>query len=358
MLLCMTSVEQASVSRAPFGTLQDGSAVDLYTLKTSLLEVRLMSYGARVVAIEAPDRDGKIVNVTLGYNTLDEYLTKRNSFFGVTVGRFANRIAKGQFNLDGQSYQLPLNNGVNSLHGGVPGFDQLNWTAKEIPSGVEFTLISADGDQGYPGTMTATVSYTLAGDTLRQEYTATTDKPTIVNLTNHAFFNLAGEGNPSILDDELTLEADFYTPIDGTLIPTGEIAPVGGTPFDFTQPTAIGSRIDKDNEQLAFGVGYDHNFVVRGTPGHVRPTAKVYNPASGRVLIVETDQPGVQFYSGNFLNGSLVGASDKAYVKRSALCLETQHFPDAPNHPNFPNTELRPGQTYNTVTTWTFTTEE
>jgi aldose 1-epimerase len=357
MLLCMTSaVAQAAVSHAPFGKLPDGSTVELYTLKSSSVELKLISYGARVIAIDTADRHGKMADIALGYDSLEPYVKNTNFYFGVVPGRYANRIAKGQFTLDGKHYQLPVNNGVNSLHGGTVGFDMHNWSSKEIPDGVEFTLVSPDGDQGYPGTLTAHVRYTLVGSTVHIAYSATTDKNTVVNLTNHTYFNLSGEGSPSILGEELTLDADKYTPIDSGLIPTGELAPVAGTPFDFTKPTVIGTRINDDNEQLKFAGGYDHNFVVRGTPGKLRPAAKVYDPESGRVLVVETDQPGVQFYSGNFLDGSVKGNSGQPYLQRSALCLETQHFPDSPNHPAFPSTELKPGQTYHTVTTWTFST--
>ena len=357
MLLCMTSVvAQATVTHQPFGKMPDGSTVDLYTLKSDSVELRLISYGARVIALDTKDRNGKTADIVLGYGSIEPYLHDSKTYFGAVPGRFANRIAKGQFQLDGKHYQTTINNGANMLHGGTVGFDLHNWTSKEIPNGVEFSLVSPDGDQGFPGTLTAHVRYTLTGDTVRIEYSATTDKPTILNLTNHAYFNLSGEGSPSILDNVLTLHADKYTPVDAALIPTGEIAPVKGTPFDFTQPTKIGAHINDDNQQIKDGGGYDHNFVLEGAAGHLRPAAKVYDPESGRVLLVETDQPAIQFYSGNFLDGTLTGVSGKKYQKRSALCLETQHFPDAPNHLNFPSSELRPGQTYHTVTTWTFST--
>jgi aldose 1-epimerase len=240
----------------------------------------------------------------------------------------------------------------------VEGFDRRNWSAREVPDGVEFTLVSADGDQGFPGTLTTTVRYTLRGDTVRIEYSATTDKATVVNLSNHTYFNLAGEGQGTILDAELTLEADFFTPVaDAAAIPTGEIAAVAGTPFDFTKATVIGARIGAENEQLRFGRGYDHNWVVRGTAGELRLAARVYEPGSGRVLMVETTEPGIQFYSGNFLDGTLVGKTGVAYVQCSGLCLETQGFPDAPNHAEFPSTELKPGEVYESVTTWRFTAE-
>ena len=360
MLLCMTTVfaHAATVTHSTFGKMPDGSSVEMFTVKSDAIELKLISYGARVVGLDSKDRNGKMGDVVLGYNTLDEYLHNKNFFFGVVPGRYANRIGKGKFSLEGKSYQVTINDGANSLHGGKEGFDVRNWTGKEIPNGVEFTLASPDGDQGYPGTLTAHVKYTVVGAKVQIEYSATTDKPTIVNLTNHSYFNLAGEGSPSILGEKLTLDADKYTPVDSGLIPTGELAPVAGTPFDFTHPTTIGDRIDTANDQLKYAGGYDHNWVVRGTSGQLRPAAKVYDPASGRTLLVETTEPGVQFYAGNFMDGSVKGKSGKPYVKRGALCLETQHFPDSPNHPNFPSTELKPGQTYHSETTWTLGAEK
>ena len=364
ILLCMTTVTasaaipRTAVSHAPFGKLPDGSGVELYTLKSDTVELKLITFGARVASLTAPDRSGKSADIVLGYDNLGDYLHNKEFFFGVVPGRYANRIAQGKFTLEGTTYQVTLNDGVNSLHGGVQGFGARNWSAQEIPNGVEFTLVSPDGDQGYPGTLTAHVRYTLEHSTVRIEYSATTDKPTVVNLTNHAYFNLAGEGNPSILGEKLTLDADKYTPVDSTLIPTGQLVPVAGTPFDFTHATTIGERINDANEQLKFGGGYDHNWVVRGAPGTLRPAAKVYDPTSGRVLAVETTEPGIQFYAGNFLDGSAKGPSGQPYVKRSALCLETQHFPDSPNHSNFPSTELKPGHTYHSVTTWTLSVEK
>lgn len=352
------AVPPTNVSHSAFGTLPNGSSVELYTLKSDSLELKLITYGARVVSLTAPDRSGKPANVVLGYDNLGDYLRNKEFYFGVVPGRYANRIARGNFALEGKDYQITLNDGVNSLHGGVEGFAARNWTAKEIPDGVEFTLVSPDGDQGYPGTLTAHVRYTLVHATVRIEYSAATDKPTVINLTNHAYFNLAGEGNPSILGEKLTLDADQYTPVDSTLIPTGQLAPVAGTPFDFTHATVIGDRIDAGNEQLKFAGGYDHNWIVRGTPGTLRPAARVFDPATGRVLSVETTEPGIQFYAGNFLDGSAKGPSGKPYVKRSALCLETQHFPDSPNHANFPSTELKPGQTYHSMTTWKLSVEK
>lgn len=364
ILLSMTAIAAAAahaattVAHSSFGKLPDGSNVELYTLKSGAIQLQLISYGARVISLTAPDRSGKSADIVLGYDNLGEYVHNKEFFFGLVPGRYANRIARGKFTLEGKTYRLTLNDGVNTLHGGTEGFGKRNWGTKEVPDGVEFTLVSPDGDQGYPGTLTAHVRYTLVHATVRIEYSATTDKATVVNLTNHAYFNLSGEGNPSILGEKLTLDADQYTPVDATLIPTGQLAPVAGTPFDFTHATAIGDRINDNNEQLKFGGGYDHNWVVRGMPGTLRLAARVDDPASGRVLSVETTEPGIQFYSGNFLDGSVKGASGRSYVKRSALCLETQHFPDSPNHSNFPSTELKPGHTYHSVTTWAFSVEK
>jgi aldose 1-epimerase len=359
ILLCMsTAVASASVTHTTFGNLPDGSNVQAYTLTSPSVELKVITYGARVVALTTKDRDGKAADIVLGYSSVEPYVKNKNFYFGVVPGRYANRIANGKFMLEGKPYQITQNDGTNALHGGKAGFDTHNWTAKEVPNGVEFTLVSPDGDQGFPGTLTAHVKYTLQGNTVRIEYSATTDKPTVVNLTNHSYFNLSGEGTASVLNEKLMLDSDLYTPVDATLIPTGKLDPVRGTPFDFTHATTIGDRIDQDNAQLKFAGGYDHNWVVRGTPGQLRPAAKVYDPASGRTLSVETTEPGVQFYAGNFLDGSVTGKSGKPYPKRSALCLETQHFPDSPNHPDFPSTELKPGQTYHSVTTWTFSVEK
>lgn len=346
------------VSCEKFGTLVDGGVVEVFTLTSSEVELRLVTYGARVVALLTKDREGTMADVALGYGALTPYVENKNAYFGTIAGRFANRIAKGRFVLEGETVQTTINDGVNMLHGGVVGFDRHNWSAREVPDGVEFSLVSADGDQGFPGTLTTRVRYTLLGDLVRIEYSATTDKTTVVNLTNHTYFNLAGEGRGTILEEELMLEADFYTPVsDAAAIPTGEIRKVAGTPFDFTTAAAIGSRIGADDEQLKFGRGYDHNFVVRGAAGELRQAAKVVDPRSGRVLVVETTEPAIQFYSGNFLDGTLVGKSGVAYAQRSGFCLETQGYPDAPNHAGFPSTELKPGQVYESVTTWRFTAE-
>lgn len=355
--MMMAASAQGAVSKVAFGTTAEGKAVEIYTLKDSAMEVRIMTYGARVVSLRTADRDGKMADVVLGHTSLGGYEADKKTYFGSIVGRYGNRIAKGKFEVDGKSYQTPLNDhGINMLHGGDVGFDSKVWTGKALPDGVEMTLVSKDGDQGFPGTLTAHVRYTLAGSALRIDYSATTDKATVVNLTNHSYFNLAGEGSGTILDEILTINADRYTPTDAGLIPTGELAPVAGTPFDFRKPTVIGQRINEDNEQLKLAGGYDHNWVLNGPAGAMKLAARVEDPKSGRVLTVTTTQPGVQFYTGNFLDGSIKGPSGQLYVKGAALCLETQHFPDSPNHSSFPTTLLKPGETMHSTTVFTFST--
>jgi len=338
-----------------WGHTKDGAAVPLYTLKSAHLEVRVTAWGAKLVSVRTPDKNGKVQDVVLGYNTADEYLADSKTFFGSIVGRYGNRIAGGKFTIDGKTFQVPLNDTTNALHGGPVGFDQYLWTAKEVPNGVEFTHVSPDGDMGFPGTLTAKVKYTLVGDTLRLDYTETTDKPTVVNLTNHAFFNLHGDDQGNILDHVIELNADKFTPVDDKLIPTGVLQPVAGTPLDFRKPEVIGARINADDDQIKKGGGYDHNWVVNGTPGALRVAAILTDPQSGRRLTVETTEPGIQFYSGNFLNGTVTGRYGNKYEKRSGLALETQHFPDSPNEPSFPSTVLRPGVTRHSTTTLTFT---
>jgi aldose 1-epimerase len=359
ILLTMTTVMAAygSVTKAAFGTTPDGTAVEIYTLKGDGIEAAIMTYGARVVSIRTADRDGKMANVVLGYSALDGYVADKTSYFGAIVGRYGNRIAHGKFSVDGHSYQVPMNNGANSLHGGIVGFDKLVWQARAIADGVELTLVSKDGDQGYPGTLTAHVRYTVHHNALRIDYSVSTDKATVVNLTNHSYFNLAGDGKGTIFGDELMLPADQYTPVDAGLIPTGVLAPVEGTPFDFRKATQIGARVHDNNEQLKIAGGYDHNWVLRGKNGEAKTAARVYDPASGRVLTVTTTEPGVQFYSGNFLDGTHFGKAGESHAKNSGLCLETQHFPDSPNHPSFPTTELKPGETKHSTTTFTFSTQ-
>lgn len=359
MLLSMTMAMAAhgSVTKTAYGTTPDGTAVDLYTLKSEGIEASIMTYGARVVSISTADRDGKMANVVLGYSALDGYLADKTTYFGAIVGRYGNRIALGKFSIDGHQYQVPVNNNANSLHGGTVGFDKLVWQGRAVEGGVEMTLVSKDGDQGYPGTLTAHVRYTVHHGALRIDYSVSTDKATVVNLTNHSYFNLAGDGKGTILGEELMLPADKYTPVDAGLIPTGVLAPVEGTPFDFRKSTVIGARIHDNNEQLKIAGGYDHNWVLRGKNGEVKTAARVYDPASGRVLTVTTTEPGVQFYSGNFLDGAKFGKAQEGHVKNSGLCLETQHYPDSPNHPDFPTTVLKPGEVRHSTTTFTFSTQ-
>ncbi len=349
------------IKRQPFGTAPDGTVVDIFTLvNDNGLEARITNYGGIVTTINAPDRNGKWADIVLGCDTLDEYVRK-SPYFGCIVGRYANRIAGGRFSLDGVEYALAKNDGANHLHGGLKGFDKAVWAAEasltaEGPS-LKLTAHSADGEEGYPGNMDVIVTYTLtnAGE-LRLDYRAVADRATVVNLTNHSYFNLAGAEVGSILGHELTIDADAFTPIDGTLIPTGELRPVAGTPLDFTRPRVIGERIDSDHEQLAFGMGYDHNWVLNSGGGLSR-AARVYEPGSGRVLEVFTTEPGIQFYSGNFLDGSCTGKNGKVYNRREGFCLETQHFPDSPNKPQFPSVVLRPGEEYAQTTVFRFSTE-
>jgi aldose 1-epimerase len=352
------------VTVEPFGETADGQAVELYTLTNANgMVVSVMTYGGIVQKVLVPDRDGNLTNVTLGFDSLDKYIAG-SPYFGSITGRYANRIARGTFVLDGVTYRLALNNGENTLHGGLVGFDKVVWDAKDTsgPDGPSITLsrTSPDGEEGYPGNLAVEVVYTLTNNNeLRFDYHATTDAPTIINLTNHSYWNLAGEGTGAINDHQLQLNASSYTPIDATLIPTGEIAPVAGTPFDFTTPYAIGERIRDDNEQLKFGRGYDHNFVLdRASPDDesLIVAAVLTDPSSGRVLTISTTEPGIQFYSGNFLDGTLYGTSGHAYRQGDGLALETQHFPDSPNHANFPSTELRPGEDYATTTVYAFST--
>jgi len=352
---------KTTVTNQPFGIMPDGTPVELYSLEDGPFQVRVSSYGGIIVSLKAPDRSGKAADVVLGFDDLDGYVANNNApkggaFFGAIIGRYANRIAHGSFTLDGHKYSLPLNNGENSLHGGPRGFNNVVWKAKPIANGVELSYLSKDGEAGYPGNLTATVRYTLVKGDLRIEYLATTDKNTVLNLTNHSYFNLAGQGEGNILNHRLTLYASRFTPVDAGLIPTGDLKSVEGTPLDFRKSTAVGARIDGDDEQLRLGHGYDHNWVLDSGSGKLTQAAEVYDSDSGRVLKVFTDQPGIQFYSGNFLDGWIKGKGGKPYEKHAALCLETQHFPDSPNHPDFPNTELRPGQRYHTVTIYSFST--
>jgi aldose 1-epimerase len=349
-----TLYAQTKVTKAEFGKLPDGSAVDVYTLSDATLNIRIITFGAHIISVKAPDKNGKVADVVLGYDTMAGYLADNKTYMGSVVGRYGNRIGKGQFTVGGKKVQLDLNNNGNTLHGGTTGFDRLNWSGKQVPGGVELTVVSKDGDMGFPGTLTAHVKYTLEGDKLRMDYSATTDKPTVVNLTNHSYFNLAGTGN--ILGEVLMIDADKYTPIDAGLIPAGPLAPVAGTPFDFKTPTAIGARINTPNEQLKLAGGYDHNWILNAPHTLTKAAAVVTDPGSGRVLKVFTLEPGVQFYSGNFLDGSFKGRDGKPYNKYAGLCLETQHYPDSPNRPDFPSTTLLPGKEYHTSTIFEFTT--
>jgi aldose 1-epimerase len=354
----MSNSEAASISRKPWGKTPSGEQVDLYTMKNARgAEIRITSFGGIVVSWTAPDRKGQIADVVLGFDSLDGYL-KEHPYFGAIVGRYGNRIAKGRFKLNGVEYKLATNNGENHLHGGIKGFDKAVWKAKEARGALELSYLSKDGEEGYPGNLSATITYTLGEDNeLRIDYHATTDKPTVLNLTNHSYFNLAGQGEGDILGHRITLHADRFTPVDAGLIPTGELKPVAGTPFDFRTPHAIGERINANDEQLARGKGYDHNFVLNGQAGTLRPAARVVEPKSGRVLEILTTEPGVQFYTGNFLDGTLRGKGGKVYRQRYGFCLETQHFPDSPNQPAFPSTVLKPGDHYRTTTVYRMSVE-
>ncbi len=351
------SGSSGNISKAPFGKTPDGTPVDIYTLRNANgVEARICTYGGIVVSLKTPDKNGKLGDVVHGYDDLDSYV-KNNPFFGCFVGRYGNRIAKGKFTLDGKTYTLATNNGPNHLHGGVKGFDKAVWTAQLVsgPHGgaLEMRYTSKDGEEGYPGNLSVTALYTLTGDNgLRLDYTATTDKPTVVNLTQHSYYNLAGSGD--VLNHEVMIAADKFTPVDATLIPTGELRPVKGTPLDFTTPTKIGARINADDEQLKLGNGYDHNFVLNKPAGQLGLAARVYEPTSGRVMEVLTSEPGMQLYSGNFLDGTITGKGGWVYKQRSAFCMEPQHFPDSPNQPGFPSTVLRPGQTYKNTIVYRF----
>lgn len=344
-----------SIQKELFGKTQDGREVDLYTLtNASQLVAKITNYGAILVSLEVPDREGKVADITLGYDTLDEYI-EDTPYFGATVGRYANRIAKGRFILDGAEYRLATNNGENHLHGGNVGFDKVLWHAEELKTretiGLKLTYLSKDGQEGYPGNLACTVIYTLTNDNeLNISYEAQTDKATPVNLTHHSYFNLAGQGAGDILNHKLMLNADHFTPVDDGLIPTGEIKSVKGAAMDFTTSTSIGSRIDQ------ISGGYDHNYVLNSKDGSIALAAKVYEPSSGRVMEIFTTEPGIQFYSGNFLDGSIKGKSGKVYNKHYGFCLETQHFPDSPNKPEFPSVILHPGQKYTHKTVHKFYT--
>ncbi len=344
------------ITQRAFGTTPDGATITLYTLTNAHgVEADIMNFGGIIVALRVPDRDGNLGDVALGFDTFEPY-ADRNPFFGALVGRYGNRIANGQFELDGKTYKLAQNNGQNHLHGGPNGFHQKVWSAQphdDAEPSLELSLVSPDGEEGYPGNLSVTVVYTLTDQNeLKIDYTATTDKATVLNLTNHSYFNLSGNGD--ILGHEMQLFASRFIPINDNLIPTGEIRSVEGTPMDFRTPTPIGARIDDDTEQLRNGLGYDHCWVLDKQTGVLAQAAHVYDPASGRTLDVYTTQPGVQFYSGNMLDGSLTGKNGEVYARRTGFCLETQHFPDSPNQPQFPSTVLRPGETYKQMTIFQF----
>jgi aldose 1-epimerase len=347
------------IEKRPFGTLPDGTPIDLYALEgPGRLRATIMTWGAAVVSLEVPDAAGARADVLLGFDDLAGFLAKENPYFGCIAGRFANRIARGRFTLDGQAYALACNDGENHLHGGRRGFDRVVWTAKPSlgPAGpsLELAYVSKDGEEGYPGNLSATVLYTLGDDGLRIDYAVTADRPTPVNLTNHAYFNLEGEGNGTILDHRLQLHASRFTAVGPGLIPTGALPSVAGTPFDFRAESRIGDRIDAADPQLTLAGGYDHNWVLDQVGASPWPCARVVAPRSGRVMEVSTSEPGVQFYAGNFLTGTLRGKGGKVYPHRGGFCLETQRFPDSPNQPGFPSTVLRPGQRYTSTTLYRF----
>jgi aldose 1-epimerase len=358
--LTMGSAQAGSVKSEAFGSTKDGKAVELYTLtndKGSL--VKFMTYGGIITEIEVPDRWGRLGDVVLGFKTVGEYEAK-SPYFGGLIGRYANRIAGGKFKLDGNEYTLNLNNGANTLHGGNKGYDKVVWTVKPLDgASAELSYLSPDGEEGYPGDLNVKVIYTWTNDNeLKIAYEATTDKPTVVNLTGHSYFNLAGEGSGTIENHILTVNADHYTPVDGGGIPTGEISKVEGTPFDFRTGLPIGARIHSRTEQMVNGRGYDHNFVVNHKDGDgITLDVSLYDPSTGRLLTISSDQPGLQFYTGNFLDGSIYGTTGKQYRQGDGLCLEPQHLPDSPNHPDFPSTRLDPGQIFKTTTIHKFSTD-
>ena len=366
-LLCVIgcqSAEQASapsagIEKAGFGTTKDGQNVDLYTLTNANgLVTKITNYGGTVTELWVPDRDGKLDDIVLGFDNVSDY-EEKSPYFGSLIGRFGNRIGNATFTLDGTEYQLPANDGQNTLHAGVKGFDKVVWDATPTMTdngpALKLHYLSKDMEEGFPGNLDVTVTYTLTNkNELVIDYEATTDKPTVCNLTNHNYYNLAGQGSGDILGHRLMIKADAYTPVDKGLIPTGRIAPVKGTPMDFTKPAAIGARINKNTKQLTYGSGYDHNWVLNKTGSKLSLAARVYEPTTGRIMKIYTNEPGIQFYAGNFLDGTITGKEGKVYQHRYAFCLETQHFPDSPNKPEFPSTTLRPGEVYKTKTVHKF----
>ncbi|MCU0785429.1 MAG: galactose mutarotase [Verrucomicrobia bacterium] len=347
------------ISKAPFGKAPDGTPVDIYTLYNGNgAEARICNYGGIVTSLKVPDRNGRLGDVVLGYDSLAGYL-KSSPYFGCLVGRYGNRIARGKFKLGGTTYTLATNNGPNSLHGGIQGFDKVVWEATTVNGRggpmLKLHYVSPDGEEGYPGNLSVTAVYTLTDDNeLRLDYTATTDKETVVNLTHHSYFNLRGHGDN--LGHVVQINADEFIPVDSTLIPTGELRPVEGTPFDFRKPTAIGARVNADDQQIKFGGGYDHCWVINQKPGELAQQAVVYEPESGRVMEVWSTEPGLQFYGGNFLDGTITGKGGWTYQYRNGFCMEPQHFPDSPNQPDFPSVVLKPGQTYRNTIIYKFST--
>lgn len=350
------TVSAGQISDAAFDKMVDGKQVKLYHLKKGNLQVAITNYGAKIVSLLAPDKQGQLADVELGYDNIDQYVNTKERYYGGIVGRYGNRIAKGKFKVDGKEYSLATNNGVNHLHGGKKGFNDVVWDAEQPDDHtLKLHYLSKDGEEGYPGNLDITLTYQLTdSNEVKIDYTATTDKPTVVNLTNHSFFNLHGAGNGDINDHVMYINADKFTPVDSTLIPTGKLEPVKGTPMDFTTPTKIGDRVDADFEQLKFGKGYDHNYVLNKKGKELSLAATVQEPQSGRFLEVWTTEPGVQFYGGNFLDGTDKGKEGKTYVHRGAFCLETQHYPDSPNQPSFPSVVLKPGETYKSTCVYKF----
>lgn len=359
LTIALVAHAQAGITKTSFGKTGLGENIDLYTLRnTHGVEAKITNYGGIVVSLKVPDRSGKFDDVVLGFNELADYL-KPGPYFGALIGRYGNRIAKGRFTLNGVEYKLAVNNGENHLHGGIKGFDKVIWAGNELKmkTGPALVLdyISNDGEEGYPGNLTVRVIYTLTNNNeLKIEYSATTDKDTVINLTHHSYFNLAGEGNGDILNTRVTINANRFVPTDAGSIPLGELRKVSGTPFDFLTAHAIGERINQDEEQIKFGGGYDHTWVINGRPGVMRLAATAYESTSGRVMQVWTTEPGMQFYTGNFLDGTLTGKAGKLYPRRSGFCFETQHYPDSPNQPSFPTTTLKKGATYKSTTIYRF----
>jgi aldose 1-epimerase len=365
---CSTmKTSNGTITKADFGITPDGKPVEIYTLKNDAgAEARIMTYGGIVQSLKMPDKNGTLADVVLGFDTLDGYTSasylKGCPYFGALIGRYGNRIGGAKFTLEGQTYTLATNNNGNMLHGGWKGFDKVVWTARPMPTthgpALILTYFSKDGEEGFPGNLEVTAIYTLTDkNALKLEFTAKTDKPTVVNLTHHSYFNLGGQGNGDILGHLVYINANLTTPVDAGLITTGAFADVTGTPFDFRTPTAIGAHINDTNTVLQYGPGYDHNWVINNPPGQLGLQARVKDPASGRVMEVWSDQPGLQFYAGNFLDGSLTGKDGKVYQRRSAFCMEPQHFPDSPNHANFPSVELKPGQVYHNTIIYKFSAE-